>query len=419
MRVHVVGGGLAGLSAALTLADAGLAITLYEAGPACGGRCRSYDDRVLGTRLDNGNHLLLSGNRDAFAFLRRLGTEQTLGGPDRPLFPFIDLSSGERWTLELGDGRIPWWLLSRRRRIPGTALLDYAPLLTLLAANADATVADCVKPGVLADRLLTPLAIAILNTMPDRGSAALLAAVFKESLLRGGHACIPAFPLEGLSESFVDPALAELTRLGADIRQGCRIAALEHDGDRVAALSGPDGRVPLGAEDRIVLAVPPPVATALLPELAVPDSFESIVNLHYRTDLTSPVADIGTARFVGLVHSLAEWVFLKDGVMSVTISAANRFDQLDPDALTASIWADIVAALGLPPGERMPPARLVREKRATFEATPAAARRRPSARTSVANVTLAGDWTATGLPATIEGAIRSGRTAADLILGRA
>ncbi len=415
----MVGGGLAGLSAALTLADAGRDVTLYESGPACGGRCRSYDDRVLGTRLDNGNHLLLSGNRDTFAFLRRLGTAATLTGPGRPIFPFIDLQTRERWTLDLGRGRIPWWLFSQARRVPGTSLRDHAALLRLILAGPGATVAECLPPGALADRLLTPLAIAILNTVPEQGSAGLLAAVFRESLTRGGAACIPAFPAVGLSESFIDPALAALEAQGAVIRPGCRIAGLARENGRITAMTGPDGEVRLAPDDRVVLAVPAPVATALMPDVTGPDAFESIINLHFRASNIGSVPHVAAARFVGLVNSLAEWIFLKDNVISVTISAANRFAHLDPDALTAQIWRDVVIALGLPREASMPQARLVREKRATFEATPEQNRRRARARTSVANVTLAGDWTATGLPATIEGAIRSGRTAADLVLGRA
>ena len=131
MRVHVIGGGLAGLSAALALADAGRPVTLYEAGPACGGRCRSYDDRVLGTRLDNGNHLLLSGNAAAFAYLDRIGARDTMGGPAEPMFPFIDIPSGERWTVRPNAGRLPWWIFSANRRVPGTKATDY--LLALLA----------------------------------------------------------------------------------------------------------------------------------------------------------------------------------------------------------------------------------------------------------------------------------------------
>ena len=422
MRVHVVGGGLAGLSAALALADAGRKVTLYEAGPACGGRCRSYDDRALGVRIDNGNHLLLSGNDDAFAFLRRIGSAGSLSGPGSPMFPFVDVGTGERWTLAPGLGRIPWWLASRRRRIPGTRLAEYGSLLRVATAGADRTVASCIGSGALAERLLAPLAIAILNTMPQDASAALLAAVFRESLMKGGAACVPCFPAQGLSESFVEPALAALAARGADVRTGWRVASVERTDGRVTGLAGPNGRVAVAAGDSVVLAVPSPVASALVADIEGPDRFESIINVHFRTEETGVVPTIGTARFVGLVGSPAEWVFLKEGVVSVTISAANRFAGDDLDALTARIWGDVVVALALPIGTAQPPSRTVWEKRATFEATPAQNRRRAisGARlASASNVTLAGDWTATGLPATIEGAIRSGRLAARSTLERA
>ena len=104
--IYVIGGGLAGLSCAVALIDAGAKVTLLEAGPAAGGRCRSYDDRELGCRIDNGNHLLLSGNAAAYRYLTRLGTANTLGGPGAPVFPFMDLQTGERWVLRPGMGRL-------------------------------------------------------------------------------------------------------------------------------------------------------------------------------------------------------------------------------------------------------------------------------------------------------------------------
>jgi predicted NAD/FAD-dependent oxidoreductase len=169
--------------------------------------------------------------------------------------------------------------------------------------------------------------------------------------------------------------------------------------------------VAVAAEDAVVLAVPPPVAAELLPGLVVPDAFEAIVNLHYR--LQAPPGDAG---FIGLIGGLAEWVFVKPGIVSVTISAANRIVDRPADALAAEVWPEVARALALPGSMPMPQWRVVKEKRATFAATPAQNRRRPPARTGLRNLALAGDWTATGLPATIEGAIRSGRTAADIIL---
>ncbi|HEY5300249.1 MAG TPA: FAD-dependent oxidoreductase, partial [Acetobacteraceae bacterium] len=123
----------------------------------------------------------------------------------------------------------------------------------------------------------------------------------------------------------------------------------------------------------------------------------------------------GPAGFVGLIGGTAEWVFVKDDHVSVTISAANRLLDTPAETLVAAVWPEVRAALDLG-GIPMPPWRVVKERRATFAATAAQERRRPGPRVGLANLALAGDWTATGLPATIEGAIRSGRRAAQVIL---
>jgi hypothetical protein len=206
----------------------------------------------------------------------------------------------------------------------------------------------------------------------------------------------------------VDPAVATLRAGGATIHTGTRISGLTLAQDRVAALTGPNGPILLGRPDRVILAVPPWIATDLLPGLTVPTEFQAILNLHFRID-----ANPGEAGFWGLIGGTSEWVFVKPGVVSVTISAANRFVDRTAEDLAATVWPEIRRVLSLP--EPLPPWRVVKEKRATFAATPAQQLRRPSATTAWQNCTLAGDWTATGLPATIEGAIRSGVTAANAL----
>jgi glycine/D-amino acid oxidase-like deaminating enzyme len=390
-QTHVIGAGLAGLSAALALMDAGRKVVLYEAGTMAGGRCRSYQDRSLGLTVDNGNHLLLSGNKAAFAFLDRIGSRATMGGPDDPVFPFIDIPSGDRWTVRPNRGRLPWWILSPSRRVPGTSAADYLRLLGLGFISDDRSVA------------------AALNTGPDAGLASLLGAVVRETLMLGGAACIPRFPRDSLAASLIDPALAALRRGGAGICFSRRVIALEIAGNRVTALHDPDGPVALTKADSVVLAVPPWIAAGLLPGLRVPDQFEAILNVHFRAE-----ADPGQAGFIGLVGGTAEWVFVKPGHVSVTISAANHMVDLPPGHIAATVWPDVRMAVGLS-GE-MPPYRVIKEKRATFAATAAQGRKRPSARTGLVNLALAGDWIATALPATIEGAIRSGARAARIIL---
>lgn len=420
-HIHIIGGGLAGLSAAVELAGVGEHVSLYEAGPACGGRARSYEDRHLGCRIDNGNHLLLSGNRAVNRYLGLIGAQDTLTGPSRPVFPFMDLGDKARWTLDLSRGKIPLWVLSRRRRVPGMRLGELRSLMRLMEADPDVVVSECLQPGALSSRLLEPFAISVLNTMPDVGSAALLGAVVRESLAQGGRHCLPRFPREGLSESFVDPALSHLALMKAEVHTGVRISAVEVEDGHVTMLRATGQEIPVGPGDAVIMATPAPVASSLLdgrvPGFSAPDEFEAIVNAHFALPY-APVATgaLAQARFIGLVGGISEWVFIKGHILSVTVSAANRYAACDTDALARIIWGEVRAALdpaltvALP--VEMPPMRIVREKRATFAATPAQDRLRPGTRTMLPNLMLAGDWTETGLPATIEGALRSGVAAA-------
>jgi len=415
---HVIGAGLAGLAAALSLTKAGRSVVVYEAGPAVGGRCRSYFDKELGFRIDNGNHLLLSGNRAAKAYITEIGAIERFTIPDRAVFPFVDLRTRARWAIRLNKGRIPWWILHPGRRVPGTRVADYWRMARITRFRDDTTVADSMRRGRLFWQLVEPLAIAALNTPTRQGLARLLGVVVRETLMRGGAACRPMLPKEGLSEALIDPAVATLQARGAVIRFNHRIAGLTIDGGRVAALRGPAETIPLEPGDSVVLAVPPWIATDLLPGLVAPDSFESILNIHFQHQ-AEPKGRLAEAGFIGLIGGTAEWVFLKQGHVSVTISAANHMVDEPAETIALAVWPNVVDALGLKPAlkDDMPPWRVVKERRATFAATAEQDARRPQAKTEIAgNMALAGDWTATGLPATIEGAIKSGRSAADVIL---
>ena len=410
-RVHVIGAGVAGLAAAVRLADAGVSVIVHESAQAAGGRCRSYFDATLQCRIDNGNHLLMRGNRAATDYLAAIGAAGTLTGPGAAEFPFLDLATGERWVLRPGRGRVPWWLLDRARRIPGTTLRDYLAALTLARAGPDQTVANVLdQHSALYRRFWRPLTIAALNTLPREASAALLARVMAETFARGADACRALVPREGLSESLIDPALAHLGRKSATVRLTARLRALDLAEDRLTGLGFDGGSETLGAGQAAVLAVPAPVAARLVPGLDAPDDFRAIVNAHYRIAL--PAA---APLFVGLIGGTAEWVFKKREVLSVTVSAADRLVDEPADELAPRLWRDVERAYDLPP-QAMPPAQIVKERRATFAATPAALARRPKPATRWPNLVLAGDWTDTGLPATIEGAIRSGFAAADLLL---
>ena len=158
----------------------------------------------------------------------------------------------------------------------------------------------------------------------------------------------------------------------------------------------------------MILAVPPVVAAELVPGLETPSQFRAIVNAHFRLE---PPA--GLAPIIGVVNGTIEWLFAFPDRLSVTVSAADRLLDVPRERLAQDIWREVATVAGLPPA--LPPWQIVRERRATFAATPGEDAKRPAATTAWSNLVLAGDWTDTGLPATIEGAIRSGNRAADLV----
>src|SRR6516165_3382509 len=132
---HIIGAGISGLSAAVRLSNAGYKIEVHEATQQVGGRCRSYFDAATNLVIDNGNHLLLSANHHALAYARSIGSEAGLVGPARAQFPFVDLRTAQRWQLDLGDGRLPLWVLDEGRRVPDTSLRDYLALAPLVWAK--------------------------------------------------------------------------------------------------------------------------------------------------------------------------------------------------------------------------------------------------------------------------------------------
>ena len=408
--VHVIGAGISGLSAAIRLANANFKVHVHEATQQAGGRCRSCFDTATNLTIDNGNHLLLSGNRHAVAYARSIGTEAGLVGPKRAQFPFVDLTTGQRWQLDLGDGRLPLWVFDEARRVPDTGLSDYLALTPLVWAKQSKLVGDAIPcKGTLYDRLVQPLLLAALNVDPPEGSAGLAGAVVWETLLAGGQACRPLIAREGLSAVLVEPAIKLLQDKGASIQFGHELREFVMSANHVGELRFGDDAVAIKPDDAVVMAVPPRPAAGLLPGLKTPSKFRAIVNAHFRFDPPRDMPPI-----LGVVGGLVEWLFAFPQRLSITISNADRLVDMPREELAQAIWRDICKAGGVQ-GE-LPPWQIVRERRATFEATPEQNALRPGPMTRWNNLFLAGDWTDTGLPATIEGSVRSGDRAADLVL---
>jgi squalene-associated FAD-dependent desaturase len=288
-------------------------------------------------------------------------------------------------------------------------LREYFALAKILRAKAGATIAETIScSGPLYARLIEPLLVSALNTDARSGSAGLAAAIIRESLAAGGRNYRPLIARNGLSNVFVTPALRYVADHGGSVNYGRRLRQLVLGADRVAALDFGDMTIHLASSDAVVLAVPPMAAGALMPELSTPTEFRAIVNAHFRVD---PPADL--APMIGVVNGMTQWLFAFPGRLSVTISAADDLLELPREELARRIWSEVAVIANLA-GET-PVWQIVRERRATFAALPREEAKRPGAETAWKNLVLAGDWTRTGLPATIEGAIRSGARAAELL----
>ena len=405
--VHVIGAGLAGLSAAARLMQAGVRVAVHEATAQAGGRCRSYVDSVLNMPIDNGNHVILSGNRAALAFLDLIGARGRMRGPASADFPFADLATRERWTLRLGDGFFPWWIFADGRRVPNTRAFDYLVLARLMWMPGRRSVGEMIDcRGPLYEKLVEPFLLATLNNAPPQASAQLAATLLRETIAAGGGACRPLIATEGLSTAFVDPALDWLKAHGATVQFGHELHGIDFAGARAAALDFGAEKIALGADDAVVVAVPPNLAARLLPGLTVPTEFRAIANVHFKIDAPQ------TPPMTGVVHATTQWIFAYPSRLSVTISAADALMQQPREELAREVWREVAQVARLP--AELPPWQVVRERRATIATDPASEALRPPAQTAWSNVVLAGDWTATGLPPTIESAIRSGERAAAL-----
>jgi hypothetical protein len=248
-----------------------------------------------------------------------------------------------------------------------------------------------------------------MNTPAEEASAQVFRRVLARTLWRGQAASRPFVVRRSLSDTFVEPALTSLSKAGVTVRLGRPLRRLTLHENRVTELVFDDQTVQLEREDRLVLALPWAIAANLIPGLPnLPAS--PIINAHFR--LNTPPRHLPSGGFVGLLGGTAQWLFVRENVVSVTISAAGLLIERSVDELRQLLWSDISKALRI---NDLPVAsRVIKEKRATIFHSPAIESLRPKT-VAGENLFLAGDWTATGLPCTLEGAIHSGKVAAQAV----
>lgn len=419
-RLYIVGAGLAGLACAVRAAGQGVPVSLFEAADMAGGRCRSFLDSKLNATIDNGSHVVLGGNPAVFEYLDLVGAKDELSPANGTgAIPFFDIKTGARWALKPNQGRIPWFVLFPSRRVPDSKLSDYLAALRLLQAGSEEPVQSVMGDlGPTWERFWEPLSTAIMNTPADQASAALLGAAIKRvlSVKRSGLAAY--VPRATLAQTFVDPALTLLSQSGAEIRFASSVMSVEGD-TQATRLNFRSASVDLAPNDRLVLAVPPwaPVVRPFLSS-TIEASASPIINAHFR--LAQPAAGTGDDMtrngMTGLINGIAHWIFRRDAIVSVTVSADQALADRPHGEIANSLWQDVCRCLALAPTP-CPAHRVIVERRATPVQDSVFAGCRPGSQTFLQNVYLAGDWTDTKLPCTLESAIESGFAAAKAALG--
>lgn len=412
--VAVIGGGWAGIAAALTLADAGLPVHLFEAARQLGGRARSLEWN--GLTIDNGPHLLLGAYRETMRLCERLGTQSLI--ERRPLqlrHPALKLSLPSLpaplhlgWGLATASGLSLSEKTHAARLIQNLKRSDWqpgeAPLGAWLRAQG--------QPERLSERLWQPLALAALNTPIERASTRVFAAILRDSLGARRTASEALFTRAPLSEILASPALVHLEQRGAQIHLSCRVDAIQANAEGFY-LAGPQLSV-----NRVVLATHPAQVSRLLPADARLDRLRDNLNtlrwegilslwLHFAAPVRLPYP------LLGLGSGEAPWAFdradIAPGVIAITASAVAHYD---PET-TLSDWLNRLTqqAGALPPLIKH---RFIHEKRATFASQPG--RRPPPQKTALEGLWLAGDYTHPEYPATLESAVASGVQCARQIL---
>lgn len=427
--VCIVGAGWAGLSAAVRLAQAGRQVTVLEAARTLGGRARQVD--LDDVPLDNGQHLLLG------AYTHVLRMIETMGLPESRIFLRLplDLNMRESGVPDLSISSLflpaPFHLLAgllTARGMPGRDRLQALPgLARLMRWNGaeDIPVSRLLhehrQPDTLIRQLWIPLCLATLNTHPAEASARLFTAVLRGAFSgHRSHADL-LIPRVSLGEALPEPARHYVESLGGSVITGARVQSVDRDGDgfRLQLREGDEYRArqvilatPHGITARLLAGFPALTETAAnLDALACEPICTVYLRYPEETRLSTP--------FHGMLGTTGQWVFDRrftgqPGVMAVVISASGPHMDLDNQALATQIQAELHMLFPAWPAPLQ--SWVIREKQATFKAEVGCDRLRPGNRTAEAGLWLAGDYTANGLPATLEGAVISGLECAESLL---
>ncbi len=441
--VAIAGGGLAGLAAACELADAGYTVTLIEKRPFLGGRSYSYTDKATGLTVDNGQHVFLGCCTEYIAFLERLGVRDAVQLQKRFRVRVIDKIWGESVlsaanlpppahllpsllkfkSLSPGEKAMAGWALSQmqmtdRARHPELDDITFEEWLLARKQSPQAIRA-----------LWNLIVLPTLNGDTSRVSADLALMVFQEGFLRSRNGANVGWAKVGLSKLLPEAAQRYIEERGGRVRLGEGVGAVEVEGGRVTGLQTEAGPV---TADAYIVALPSESVLDVLPAALQRDEFFSriarittspIVNVHLRYDRR-----VWRRGFAAFLNTPVQWVFNKSKLwgeegpaqyLDVSLSGAHDFIDLPSAEIIQLITKEMFALFPETRGAELTRSLVVKQRDATFDALPGIRALRPTQATPLPNLFLAGDWTQTGWPATMESAVRSGQMVAAAVIQQA
>lgn len=440
-KIIIIGGGFAGLSAAVELSAAGYHVTLAEQRRFLGGRAYSFLDRKTGLSLDNGQHILMGCYKNTFRFLEKIGVADKLYVQKNLHIDFLD-TNGNASKLSCLPLPAPLHIASGILRFNALPLTDRFRMLRVArgmrSGNSKNSSKDCTVSEWLhrlgqskkaQDTLWNIIALATLNENPDKASAGLFKAVLKQAFFanrEGSRIVLPAAPLSRL---YVDAAENFIRQGAGTIEKGCIVSEILIKDHTVTGIKLHDGRVLKG--DYYISAVPYGSFQRILPNKEFLPPFlkggkgglalspSPIISIHLL--FNDPITDY---RFAALLHSPIQWIFNKEkiyrdssyrGLLSIVISGAHPYIDVPSEKLVDLALGELKKVLPDTDSAKLLYSKVIKERFATFSPVPGVNLKRPSQKTPIQNLFLAGDWTDTGLPATIEGAVISGYQCARLI----
>jgi len=438
--VAIIGGGFSGLAAGVALSGRGHEVLLLERRDHLGGRAYSFIDSTTGDVVDNGQHLFMGCYHRTLAFLEKIGCRDKLRFQDSLRVDFLDREIG-LIKFECPPLPAPMHVMAGLFKMKGLTLADKLRAVNVgreirgrrkISTNAgqtNRTVAHWLdslgQSNRIKQRFWYPLALATLNESPETASAKMVITVLREAFGRDRASASIGIARVGLSDLYTEGACAYIRSRGGHVRTGAWVRRLVIErGRAVAAELGNGQKI---EADYFISAVPQFSLLDMLQDELRDREFAQVALLG-----SSPIVSINLwfdrrvidREFVGLLGTRIQWLFNKDLIIStgkqsnqiaLIISAARNFVDWAKPALVEMALADLRELVPESRSARLLHSVIVKERNATLAHTVDSDRLRPGARTSIQNFVLAGDWTDTGLPATIESAVVSGETAARII----